>query len=281
MPTIDIHPHIISDDQTRYPRAPLKGKQSQWSKERSVGFEQMLSEMDATGVDRSILVQSSTCYGFDNSYVGDAIAAHPDRLGGVCSIDALTADAPATLKGLVARGFSGVRLYVSGATVVNEETWFSEPVSYPFWSAAADLGIPVCLQVNWKTLDQVGQVLDRFSNMKVILDHLSRPPIDDGPPYKTADPLFRLSNRPNVYLKLTPVNIKDAGQGAATPQSLVNRLVEVFGANRIAWGSNFPSSTTSLKEAYTIVADAAMELSEADRALLFGGTAAELYPAKS
>ena len=34
MNIVDIHPHIISDDETRYPPAPLFGKRSDWSQER-------------------------------------------------------------------------------------------------------------------------------------------------------------------------------------------------------------------------------------------------------
>ena len=40
-------------------------------------------------VDKSALVQASTCYGHDNSYVADAVAAHPDRFTGVFSVDKL------------------------------------------------------------------------------------------------------------------------------------------------------------------------------------------------
>jgi len=32
--TVDIHPHVISRDDGRYPQAPLFGMQSDWSRER-------------------------------------------------------------------------------------------------------------------------------------------------------------------------------------------------------------------------------------------------------
>ena len=40
---IDIHPHVISTDETRYPRAPLGGHQSDWSRERPVPYEKMIA----------------------------------------------------------------------------------------------------------------------------------------------------------------------------------------------------------------------------------------------
>ena len=39
----DIHPHIISNDDSRYPRSPLGGKQSDWSKDHQVTAEDMLA----------------------------------------------------------------------------------------------------------------------------------------------------------------------------------------------------------------------------------------------
>ena len=80
---IDIHPHIIATDERRYPRAPIGGKQSDWSRERPVSAEQMLKAMDEAGIERSVLVQASSCYGHDNAYLADAVAAHPERFGDV------------------------------------------------------------------------------------------------------------------------------------------------------------------------------------------------------
>ena len=96
--TIDIHPHIIADDPKRYPLAPLGGHQSDWSRTRPVTTEQMIAAMDEAGVDKSAMVQASTCYGHDNSYVADAVAAHPDRFTGVFSVDVLAPDAPEKMR---------------------------------------------------------------------------------------------------------------------------------------------------------------------------------------
>ena len=50
MITIDIHPHIIANDATRYPLAPLGGHQSDWSRTRPVTVEQLVAAMDEAGV---------------------------------------------------------------------------------------------------------------------------------------------------------------------------------------------------------------------------------------
>src|SRR5260370_10660551 len=107
--TIDIHPHIIANDEKRYPLAPLGGHQSDWSHLRPVGVDQMIAAMDEAGVDQSAVVPASTCYGYDNSYVADAVAAHPSRFTGVVSVGVLAADAPERMRYLVDRGLTRIR----------------------------------------------------------------------------------------------------------------------------------------------------------------------------
>ena len=76
MPVIDIHPHIVSPDTQRYPLAP-GGTQSTWSSERPTTYQTLLEAMDDAGVDKAAIVHSSTAYGYDNSYVADAVEAVP------------------------------------------------------------------------------------------------------------------------------------------------------------------------------------------------------------
>ena len=117
MPIVDIHPHVIATDNVRYPLQPLGGNQSTWSRDRPTPYEKMIEEMDKAGVAKSALVHASTAYGHDNSYVAEAIAAHPKRFTGVFSIDMLAADNVEKMKHWLARGFSGMRLFTTGSTM--------------------------------------------------------------------------------------------------------------------------------------------------------------------
>ena len=53
VPIIDIHPHVISTDTARYPRAPLGGHQSDWSRRRPVSVEELIVEQDRAGIAQS------------------------------------------------------------------------------------------------------------------------------------------------------------------------------------------------------------------------------------
>ncbi|EJL88215.1 putative TIM-barrel fold metal-dependent hydrolase, partial [Herbaspirillum sp. CF444] len=100
-----------------------------------------------------------------------------------------------------------------------------------------------------------------------------------GPPYASADSLFDLANYPGVYLKLTNRTIGEAARGASTPQAFFPRVVEAFGARRIAWGSNFPSAEGSLESLLAEARAGLAMLSAEDQAWIFGDTARSIYPA--
>ena len=114
---IDIHPHIISTDTAKYPHAPVGGTQSTWSRERPVSYEKMVESMDAAGVAKSVIVQASTVYRNDNSYVAAAIKAFPNRFTGVFSLDMLAPDAVEKMRLWLDQGFSGMRLFTTGSTM--------------------------------------------------------------------------------------------------------------------------------------------------------------------
>lgn len=277
--TLDIHPHIISTDTRKYPRDPLGGTQSTWSRDRPTTYEQLIAAMDDANVTKAAIVQASTCYGFDNTYVADAVAAHPERFTGVFSVDVLGPDAREKIKYWVGKGLTGLRLFTTGSTMPNQATWLDDPKTFPAWKCCADLGIPVCMQMQQSAIPQLKTLIGRFPTVTIIIDHLMRPPVEEGPPYASAAPMLALSKHANIYLKLTSVILRDANKGKATPESLFRKVVGEYGASRIAWGSNFPGSEGSLREIVAESRAALSFLSPGEMDSIFWGTAQKLYPA--
>lgn len=276
---IDIHPHIISTDTAKYPRAPLGGNPSTWSQERPTNTEQLLRAMNEAGVAKAAIVHASTCYGFDNSYVADAVAAHPDRFTGVFSVDMLADDAADRVRYWAGRKLTGLRLFTAGSTMAGQADWLADPKTFAGWDCATELDIPVCVQMRAAGIPLLQVLLDRYPRTRIIIDHFLNLPLDDGPPYKEIDTLLRLAKFPNITLKYTPVIVNAARKGKATPETFFPRVVSEFGASRIAWGSNFPANAGTLKE-LLLSSQAAMSFSsEADREWIFGKTAETLYPA--
>jgi predicted TIM-barrel fold metal-dependent hydrolase len=278
MPIIDIHPHVIATDTVRFPVQPLGGTQSTWSRDRPTTHEMMVAAMDQAGVAKSAIVQASTAYGHDNSYVAEAIAKYPKRFTGVFSIDMLAPDNVDKMKHWLARGFSGMRLFTTGSTMPGQATWFDDPRTYPAWQHASDAGIPVCMQMTQQGFPQLRGLLERFPKVRIILDHLARPQLVEGPPFTADREFIALADHPNIYLKLTPLNVSPADWGKASPETFFGALISAFGASRIAWGSNFPATEGTLAEILGKAQQALRLASAADREWIFGGTALTLYP---
>jgi L-fuconolactonase len=276
--TIDIHPHVISDDESRYPPAPLFGRRSDWSQERPCTVETLISAMDDAGVAKAAVVHSSTTYGFDNSYVVDACNAYPDRLIAVGSVDMLAPDAVATIRSWVDRGLAGLRVFTGGSTKEFDASELDDPRAYSGWALLGELGLTMCIQTGPVGLPAVRSLAHRFPEVPIILDHLGRPDVTDGPPYQAAASLWELADIPSIHLKLTPRIMGGAVKGAATPETLFPRIVETFGAHRLAWGSNFPTSPGTLAEIKATAEERLATLSDDDRAWIFGKTAQKLYP---
>lgn len=278
MDIIDIHPHIISDDEKRYPPAPLFGKRSEWSQERPNKVEALVAAMDEAGVAKAAVVHSSTTYGFDNAYVIDGCARYSDRLVAVGSVDMLDDQVEAVIKAWVGKGLAGLRIFTGGSTKDFDPSELDNPKSFKAWDMLAELRLPMCIQTGAIGLPQVAMLAKRYPTVNIILDHLARPDVLDGPPYKNAHGLFAVAALPNVYLKLTPRIFGDVTKGQASAETFFPRVVQAFGASRLAWGSNFPTSPGTLTEILATARAGLASLSTEDRAWVFGKTAAHLYP---
>src|SRR6266403_656847 len=87
--------------------------------------------------------------------------------------------------------------------------------------------------------------------------------------------------RPGVYLKLTNRTLEASAAGKSNPAAFLEKIVELYGADRIAWGSNFPAAHGRLPELLARARTVLRALPEEQQALIFGGTAEIIYPALS
>jgi predicted TIM-barrel fold metal-dependent hydrolase len=239
----------------------------------------MIAAMDAAGVAKAALVQASTCYGHDNAYLADAVAANPERFTGVFSVDVFRPEAPERIRYWMSQGLAGLRVFIAGHTAAAKDARLDDPRSFPAWEYAGETGIPVCVQLRAEGLPQLRAVLERFPQVRIVLDHMARPVLGDGPPYAAASGLFSLARYRNLHLKLSTHNVRESRGAKATPESFFGRVVAEFGAPRIAWGSNYPASEGTLEGILAEARSALAALPSADRDWIFFRTAQSLYPA--
>ena len=275
---VDAHCHVIAEDREAYPRNPIGGVESKWSQARPVGAVDLIDAMDKAGIARAVVVQASTAYGHDNSYVADSVAAHPDRFSGVFSVDMLAPDAPEQLAYWHSRGLQGARLFTTGSTMPGQASWLADKRSYPAWAWAEEHQLPLCVQMQPEGIPPLRDLLERFPDATVVLDHCARPDLSEGSPYDAARELFDLSRYEGVVLKVTERNLVASTKAPADPESFLGRLVLEFGAERLMWGSNFPAAEDDLPTLTETSRRITDFLAEDVRRQFFQGTADRLYP---
>ena len=278
MDVIDTHTHVISPDAARHPPDPIGGRRSDWSLAHPVDIDGLVQALDQADIAKAVVVQASTVYGHDNRYVVEAVRSHPDRFVGVYSIDAPAPDAVERIRYWQDQGLSGFRLFTTGTTMPGQAGRLGHEDSHPAWAYAEEHDIPVCLQMTIQGLPALRRLLERFPGVRVLLDHCARPDLADGKPYRAARALFELAEFPGVHLKLTHRALAASAEGASTPADFLGELARVYGADRIAWGSNFPAADGTPASILAEARETVTCLSEVDQDLIFGGTAAKFYP---
>lgn len=237
---VDTHVHIISSDEERYPLRPAAGFRMRglrsWHREMPVSAEQLLEAMDGAGVDRAIVVQPFSAYGFDNSYHADGAARYPERLASICTVDPLAGDAAQRLRFWVKeRGMQGLRL-----TTNSDSARLDDPGADALWREAATLAIPICVLTTPDHWGEVQVQAERFSSVPILLDHVGGSGGAESEEQIRA--LVALASLTNLSLKISTVNL--APQAARDEAGLQRwrRIVTAFGAERLLWGSNYPVS---------------------------------------
>lgn len=276
---VDIHPHIVSEDESSYPITPIGGKRSDWSHERSVTTETLLQSMAEAGVDKAAVVHSSTTYGFSCEYLADAVAEHPDRLTGVFSINVLAPDAVEKMRHWYEKGLTGIRIFTRGSTMKDAWLAIDDPQIFRCYEYAEHHGIPVAVNVTIDVISQLENVMKQFPRVNFILDQLGKADFSGGPPYDPVLPLFDLAKYPNLFLKLKSAAFSQAKKGISTSEAMFGKLVAEFGANRLAWGSNYPASNGTLKDLLDRAREGLSSLAQGDQDWILGKTALHLYPA--
>jgi uncharacterized protein len=152
-------------------------------KARLAGASEIVTMMDAQGVDKSVIFgfpwRSAETFRRNNDYILEAVARHPDRLIGFCCLDPMHRDAPAEVERCLQAGLSGVgelAFYDSG---MDERCLESLD---PIMALAKRYNRPVMLHTNEpvghvypgkspNTLAQISALVRRFNHNRIILAH--------------------------------------------------------------------------------------------------------------
>jgi predicted TIM-barrel fold metal-dependent hydrolase len=274
MPIVESHVHIWTQDDA-YPFAPTLPDVPVPATDATA--EMLLDETGIAGVDHVVLVQPST-YGWDNRYLADSIACYPRQLAGVCLVNPLDEDAPEQLEFWVReRNFHGVRLH---AVRPDSADWFTSAQTDRIWRKAADLGIPVCLLLDLVHAPMVEEMLKRFPQVDVVLDHMGRIDVSEQPPYPVFRRFLELANYPRTYAKVSGMlHYSNAAYPFTDTHPFFRLAKDAWGPERLMWGTDWPMllDKAGYLPRLTAVRDEMPFFTQADLEWVLGGTALRLW----
>ena len=265
---VDAHVHVWEPRSERYPWQPLGNLQPDfaWTAEEQV------EAMRRVGIDAAILVQMSW-YGYDNAYILDCAQHYPYRFAVVGMVDPASETIEADIERLVLQGLGGFRLM---PRMRPDIPWYSERL----WRKADAMGLVLTLLVSPEQAVEAEPVIARYSNVKVVIDHLARPDMESDPQRPLFRKLLAMARHPNLFLKVSALAaISRAGPPYADVVGDVHCALEAFGAERLMWGTDYAMSRglISMEGAMELIEQSLAGATPEERAAVLGGTAARLW----
>ena len=272
---IDAHQHFWNLERVSYPwltaeLAPIN---------RTIEEPELEPQLLAAGIDRTVLVQS-----MDSIEDSDFMLEVADRwpwIGAVVGWVPLTNTAEAERE-LDRRApddrFVGVRHLIHNEP---DEDWLLRRDVLKGLAVLEKRGLSFdVVAVTPRHLEHVPVIAGRHPGLRIVIDHLAKPPIASGGWQPWAKLLSRAAEHPNVYAKISGLNTAAAPDWTAKDlQPAVDHALEVFGPSRLMYGGDWPISM--LAGDYAGVWSATREvlagLAEDERDQVLGGTAHAFY----
>lgn len=296
----DAHAHLVADDQARYPRNPMqRAADAPFRAPGTVGkpgghhgpnpvqevpdVSRMLPWMRQANVDGAVAVQKRMIYRYDNSYILDSSDAYPDIFSAVVILDGEDPSTPDTVRRWIDdHGLAGLRLF-GGRKPDGSMPWLDSPQALKCWEVIDGAGLVMNLEVlahggGGPSIPALLALADRYPDARIVLDHLLEPEAEAGAHDFGLDARYeKLAGRPNIWFKFTSINL-DICQAAGQPASRLLRLaVDMYGADRIMWGSDIGTSSGTYQGMVDRMIEACSLLDEAQRRAVLHDVGREVF----
>ena len=301
-PLFDTHAHLICDDWEKYSPKPLRADLPTPKRtDYTVTAQALVGMMDENDVPTACVVQRGHLYGYDNSYIIDSAKKYPGRLLAVVILDPQDPETPARFTDMVKhQGVRGFRMANARPTHL-DTAWMSSPAAMQVWKTCADLNVPMTVIIFYNQLPYVLPLLriiaKMYPSLPVLIDHLGTAygvpipelawakeagmpdiPLPPAPNFGIDETIRIFEDTPNVYFKLTEINMERLHTAGIAAARLVRRLADSFGAERLVWGSDVGQSLRwPYVDKVSMGRAAAGFLSAPERALFMHDNAARIY----
>jgi predicted TIM-barrel fold metal-dependent hydrolase len=199
----------------------------------------------------------------------EAARQHPRRL---CILGNFPLDRPesrALVEGWKQRpGMLGLRFTFNQP---HQRTWLTDGTIDWLWPAAERVGLPVALAAA-NFLPAVGQVAERYPDLRLIVDHLGRAGgMQDAAGFANLPDLLALAKYPRVAIKATGApSYSSASYPYSNIHPYLRQIYDAFGPERMFWGTDITRMPCSWKQCVTMFTEELPWLSERDKELIMG-----------
>ncbi|MBH1963366.1 MAG: amidohydrolase [Comamonadaceae bacterium] len=295
----DSHAHLVADDQTAYPRNPMQraanapprlpgviGKPGGHHGPNPINevpdVSRMLEWMKEENVDGAVAVQKRMIYRYDNSYILDSSDKHPDIFSAVVILDAEdAATAPLVRSYIEDHGLAGVRLF-GGRQPDGSMPWLNSPMALKTWEVANEFGLVMDLEVlaiggGGPSIPALIALSEKYPNVRIVLDHLLEPEMDEGEHFGLDERYETLSAVKNISFKWTSINLDICREMGIPADKVLRRAVDLYGADRLMWGSDIGTSSGTYKDMVQRAIDSTALLSDAEKRAVFHDTGRRIF----
>jgi L-fuconolactonase len=233
--------------------------------------------LELNGVQRTVLVQALSSPAETDWLL--ELATQADFVAGVVGWADLTAPSLGdTLdRRMLNPRFKGLRHQVQDES---DDAWLLRDDVQRGLGELARRNLPYDLLLHPRHLSLVPEVAARHPDLRLVIDHLGKPPIAQGRLEPWATDLRRAALYPNVYCKLSGMATEaGAGWTDAAVVPYVQAAVEAFGCQRLMFGSDWPVCLLAgtYQRVIRALRGALGPLSAEDEARVFAGNAIEFY----
>ncbi len=245
--------------------------------QRDFAAEDLRPLLDRAAVDRVVLVQAAATVA-ESRFLLQQAAAMPEVAGVVGWVAMDDAGAEDSLEDLATDpAFKGVRPMIHD---IPDLDWMLGEALTPAFEALMRRDLTFDCLVRPVHLPNLLTLLRRHPDLRAVICHGAKPEIEAGHFTGWAAQMTALARDTAAFCKLSGL-ITEAGPGW-TPAGLrpyVEHLLEVFGPKRLIWGSDWPvlTLTASYDDWWTAAQGLLTDLSETEKAAVFGGNALRAY----
>ena len=229
------------------------------------------------GIDGTVVVQAATTAA-ETDFLLALAAREPWILGVVGWVDLLAADAPAQLAVRAQDPwFKGVRPMLQDIPDVD---WMLQPALAPALRALVDHDLAFDALVRPAHLPNLRTLLQRHPDLRVVIDHGAKPDIAGSDLARWREDIACIARETRASCKLSGLVTEAApGWQAEDIAPVVAHLLEVFGPERLLWGSDWPVLLLAGDhERWCVLTDRLLAgCSVAERAAIMGGNAMRFY----